>query len=98
MGCFGNIYCVLYCFVNVYLFLFVLSVLVQGLLSPSDNSIAVSNNNNNNKYWSFGSGFEPATSRLGRPYLYCFIAYGGRREGVGRLWLSERAEGLGESM
>jgi len=28
--------------------LFVLSVLVQGLLPPSDNSIAVSNNNNNN--------------------------------------------------
>jgi len=51
-GCFGNmctsIYCVLYCFVYVYLFLFVLSVLVWGLLPPSDNSIAVNNNNNNN--------------------------------------------------
>jgi hypothetical protein len=49
-GCFGNmrncIYCVLYCFVDVYLFLFVLSVL--GLLLPSDNSIAANNNNNNN--------------------------------------------------
>ena len=30
----------LYCFVYVCLFLFVLSVLVQGLLPPSDNSIA----------------------------------------------------------
>ena len=30
----------LYCFVHVYLFLFVLSVLEQGLLPPSDNSIA----------------------------------------------------------
>ena len=42
----------LYCFVYVYLFLFVLSVLVYGLLPPSDKSIAVSssssNNNNNN--------------------------------------------------
>jgi hypothetical protein len=38
----------LYCFVYVHLFLFVLSVLVYGLLPPSDNSIAVSNNNNNN--------------------------------------------------
>jgi len=54
-GCFGNmdtcIYCVLYslyCFVYVYLFLFVLSVLVYRLLPPGDNSIAVSNNNNNN--------------------------------------------------
>jgi hypothetical protein len=34
----------LFCFVYVYDFLFVLSVLL-----PSDNSIAVSNNNNNNK-------------------------------------------------
>ena len=41
-------YCVfLYCFVYVCLFLFVLSVLVQGLLPPSDNSIAVSSSNNN---------------------------------------------------
>ena len=51
--CFGNmctcIYCVLYCFVYVYLFLFVLSVLVYGLLLPTDNSIAVNNNNNNNR-------------------------------------------------
>ena len=31
----------LYCFVYVHLFLFVLSVLVYGLLPPSDNSIAV---------------------------------------------------------
>ena len=38
----------LYCLVYVYLVLFVLSVLVQGLLPPSDNPIAVSNNNNNN--------------------------------------------------
>jgi len=30
------------------IFLFVLSVLVKGLLPPSDNSIAVNNNNNNN--------------------------------------------------
>jgi hypothetical protein len=37
--------CFLYCFVYVYLFLFVLSVLTQGLLPPSDNSIAVNNNN-----------------------------------------------------
>jgi hypothetical protein len=36
----------LYCFVYVYLFLFVLSVLVQGLLPPSENSIAVNDNNN----------------------------------------------------
>ena len=40
--------CFLYCFVYVYLFLFGLSVLVSGLLPPSDNSIAVHNNNNNN--------------------------------------------------
>jgi len=33
--------CFSYCFVSVYLFLFVLSVLVQGLLLLSDNSIAV---------------------------------------------------------
>ena len=39
----------LYCFVYVYLFLSVLSVLVWGLLAASDNWIAVSNNNNNNK-------------------------------------------------
>ena len=32
----------LYCFVYVCLFLFVSSVLVQGLLSPSDTSVAVS--------------------------------------------------------
>jgi len=31
-----------------YLFLFVLSVLVYGLLPPSEHSIAVSNNNNSN--------------------------------------------------
>jgi hypothetical protein len=44
--------CFLYCFAYVYLFLFVLSVLVEGLLPPSDNSIAVrNNNNNNNKAW-----------------------------------------------
>jgi len=57
-GCFGNvctcIYCVLY-FYTVFLVLFrlcicilVLSVLVQGVLPPSENSIAVNNNNNNN--------------------------------------------------
>jgi len=38
--------CFPYCFIYVYLFLFVLSVLVYGLLPPSDNSIAVNNNNN----------------------------------------------------
>ena len=37
----------LYCFVYVYLFLSVLSVLVYGLLPPSDNSIAVSSDDNN---------------------------------------------------
>ena len=31
----------LYCFVYVHLFLFVLSVQVQGLLPPNENSIAV---------------------------------------------------------
>ena len=35
----------LYCFVYVYLLLFVLSVLVQGLLQPSDNSTVVSTRN-----------------------------------------------------
>ena len=49
-GCFGNmctcIYCVLYCLYCVFVLfllciLFVLSVLVQGLLPPSENSIAV---------------------------------------------------------
>jgi hypothetical protein len=45
----------LFCFFYVYLFLFVLSVLVEGLLPPSENSIAVSkqasnNNNNNNSF------------------------------------------------
>ena len=38
----------LYCFVYVYLFLFVLSVLVKGLLPPSENSITVSNDDNYN--------------------------------------------------
>ena len=47
----------LYCFVYEYLFLFVLSVLVQGLLPPSNNTIAV---NNINK----GKG-HPATGRGG---------------------------------
>jgi hypothetical protein len=46
-GCFDKlctcIYCVLYCFVYVDLFLFVLSVLVKGLLPLSENSTAVSN-------------------------------------------------------
>ena len=48
----------MYCFVYVFLFLFVLPVLVYGLLPPSENSIAVSeddddyNNNNNNKQFS----------------------------------------------
>jgi hypothetical protein len=37
----------LYCFFYVYLFLFVLSVLVQELLPPSDNSIEVNSDNNN---------------------------------------------------
>ena len=55
--CLGNIctciYCVLYCLYCVFVLsrlciLFVLSVLVQGLLLPSENSISVSNNNNNN--------------------------------------------------
>ena len=40
------LYCVFYCFVYVYLLLFVLSVQVQGILAPSENSIAVNNNNN----------------------------------------------------
>jgi len=56
-GCFGNtctcIYCVLYCFpvfwyCFVSLFLFVLSVLVSGLLPPSEHLIAVNNNDDNN--------------------------------------------------
>jgi hypothetical protein len=38
----------MYCLVYVHLFLFVLSVLVYGLLPPSDSSIAFNNNNNNN--------------------------------------------------
>jgi hypothetical protein len=38
----------LYCFFHVYLFVFILSVLLLGLLPPSENSIAVNNNNNNN--------------------------------------------------
>ena len=47
------IYCVLYCLHCVFVLfrlciLFVLSVLVSGLLQPSENWIAVSNNNNNN--------------------------------------------------
>jgi len=41
------IYCVFVLFLYVYLFSFVLSVLVQGLLPPSDNYIVVNNNNNN---------------------------------------------------
>ena len=47
-GCFGNICTCIYCcvsfvsFMYIYLFLFVVSVLVYGLLPPSDNSIAVS--------------------------------------------------------
>jgi len=64
-GCFGNMcscfYCVLYslyffyCFVSVYLFLFVQSVLVYGLLPPSENSITVNNNNNNYYYYHYNS-------------------------------------------
>jgi len=62
-GCFGNmctcIYCVLYCFVYVcmyiyiYIYIYIYSylLLVYGLLSPSENSIAVNNNNNNNYYY-----------------------------------------------
>jgi hypothetical protein len=48
--CFVLLYCVLYCFVYAYLSLIVSSVLVLGLLPPSDNFIPVSNNiiNNNN--------------------------------------------------
>jgi len=37
----------LYCFVYVYLFLFALSVLVEGLLPPSDNSIALTSSSSN---------------------------------------------------
>ena len=48
-----TVFCIVYtvflcCFFYVHLFLFVLPVLKQGLLPPSDNSIAVNNNNNNN--------------------------------------------------
>ena len=39
--------CFSYCFVHVYLFLFVFSILLYGILPSSDNSIAVNNNNNN---------------------------------------------------
>ena len=46
-----TVFCIVYTVFVLFclcLFLFVLSVLVEGLLSPSDNSIAVNNNNNNN--------------------------------------------------
>ena len=57
-GCFDNCVVILavsvlvftvflYCFVYTSL-LFILSVLVSGLLPPSENSITVSNSNNNN--------------------------------------------------
>jgi hypothetical protein len=39
----------LYRFFYVYLFAFILSALGQGLLLPSENSIALNNNNNNTK-------------------------------------------------
>jgi len=60
MCVFCNVYfyllCFLYCFIYVYLFLFALSVLTQGLLPPSDNSIVVSssssiNGSNHNKIY-----------------------------------------------
>ena len=60
----------LYCFVYVYLFLFILSVLVQGLLPPSDNKIAVINSssikNNNNNNWSQWSSNEKLKEKFGR--------------------------------
>jgi hypothetical protein len=59
----------LYCFVYVYLFLFVLSVLVEGLLPPSDNCISINNNNNNNNI--FNPGRFP-------PVAYPGIFSGGR--------------------
>ena len=43
MCCVLFVLCILYSFVYVYLFLFVSSVLVYGLLPPSDSSIAASN-------------------------------------------------------
>jgi len=50
------------CFDYVYLFLLVLSVLVKGLMPPSENSIAVNNNNNNNNNtsnnWSYWNHFQ----------------------------------------
>jgi len=60
------------------LFLFILSLPVQGLVPPSENSIAVSNNddddnnnNNNTEGTSMHSvGFEPAIPEIENPLTY----------------------------
>jgi len=51
-GCFGNmctcIYCVLYCLYCVFFivsFMYIYLLLIQGLLPPSENSIAINNSN-----------------------------------------------------
>jgi hypothetical protein len=62
-GCFGNIYT---CFVYVYLFLFVLSGLVYGLIPPSENAVAVNNSNNNNNNNSKTLNAEDENYRLSR--------------------------------
>jgi hypothetical protein len=79
-----NVFCIVCivfnCFVYVYL-LFVLSVLVQGLLPLSENSIAISTNNNYYYYYSANFNervsafqttnvvgqFEPPTTRISSP-------------------------------
>ena len=80
-GCSGNIctciYCVFYClycvfcicFVYVYWFLFALSVLVQGLLPPTDNTIAVNNNNNNNNNNNSGTDYAGSSGNAFDLYL-----------------------------
>ena len=63
VGCFGNmytcIYCVLHCWYCVFVLfhlgiLFVLSELVQGLLSPSENSTALGSSNNMQLFQNMG--------------------------------------------
>jgi hypothetical protein len=70
--CVTCIYCVLYCFVCVYLFLF-LSVLVEGLLPPSDNSIAVSSSSSSNSNSSSSSSNSNSSSSSSSNTMICTL-------------------------
>ena len=63
--------CFLYCSVYVYL-LFILSVLVQGLLPPSENSIAVSSSTNKMDCWLLQ---RISTLRASKLHKICQVSY-----------------------